>query len=313
MRHTALVSCVAFLLVARAVIAPPLSAQAAGGRTAEQIRASYDAHHADFDYLLGDWAFTAANQQYGAMRGFWSAVRLDDGQVLDEYRIVGDSGQTYYVTKTLRAYNAVLDRWELVSTEGGTGLQNVGTGGRTRDPGRVRRLRVSVLRRRLPRAAARAARARTQGPLRVPALSAGRRAPPRPPGRGGGRGRRRAGQVLADARSPVSASSGARGRGPGGVRARARDRCRPGDARAGRTHLRRARARGLPERRPERRERYPAVLHQWPPARGAGRCENARRRAAAGPVERKAGTGGGTRTRTEHRPRVSQARCRLAC
>src|SRR6266496_2648046 len=102
MRHTALVSCVAFLLVARA----------------------------DFAYLLGDWAFTAANQQYGAMRGFWSAVRLDDGQVLDEYRIVGDSGQTYYVTKTLRAYNAVLDRWELVSTEGGTGLQNVGTGQR---------------------------------------------------------------------------------------------------------------------------------------------------------------------------------------
>src|SRR2546429_367071 len=105
-------------------------AQVAGGRTAEQIRASYDAHHADFDYLLGDWEFTAVNRQYGTIRGFWSAVRLDDGQVLDEYRVVGDSGQTYYVTKTLRAYNAVLDRWELVSTEGGTGLQNVGTGQR---------------------------------------------------------------------------------------------------------------------------------------------------------------------------------------
>jgi len=43
---------------------------------------------------------------------------------------VGDSGQTYYVTNTLRAYNAVLDQWELVSTEGGTGLQNIGTGHR---------------------------------------------------------------------------------------------------------------------------------------------------------------------------------------
>ena len=117
-------------MVLGVIIAPALSAQATGGRTAEQIRASYDAHHADFDYLLGDWEFTAVNRQYGTIRGFWSAVRLDDGQVLDEYRVVGDSGQTYYVTRTLRAYNAVLDRWELVSTEGGTGLQNVGTGQR---------------------------------------------------------------------------------------------------------------------------------------------------------------------------------------
>src|SRR5207302_1769748 len=48
--------------------------------------------------------------------------------VLDEYRVVGDSGQTYYASATLRAYNAVLDQWELVSAEQGTGLQNVGTG-----------------------------------------------------------------------------------------------------------------------------------------------------------------------------------------
>jgi len=40
---------------------------------------------------------------------------------------VGDSGETYYVTNTLRAYNAVRDRWELVSTEQGNGLQNMGT------------------------------------------------------------------------------------------------------------------------------------------------------------------------------------------
>ena len=44
--------------------------------------------------------------------------------------MVGDSGQTYYVTNTLRVYNAVLDQWELVSTDDGTGLQNVGTGHR---------------------------------------------------------------------------------------------------------------------------------------------------------------------------------------
>src|SRR5207253_233772 len=76
-----------------------LSAQATGQRTREQIRASYDAHQGDFDYLLGDWEFSSVSREFGKGRGYWSAVR-------------------------------VLDQWELVSTEGGTGLQNVGTGHR---------------------------------------------------------------------------------------------------------------------------------------------------------------------------------------
>ena len=119
------------LVVAAAAIGLPLAAQAPVQRTAEQVRADYEAHQADFDYLLGDWEFTAVSRQYGSMRGFWSAFRLAEGaQILDEYRVVGDSGETYYVTNTLRAYNANLDRWELVSTEGGTGLQNIGTGRR---------------------------------------------------------------------------------------------------------------------------------------------------------------------------------------
>jgi len=112
-------------------LAPPLFAQATGRRTPEQIRASYEAHQGDFDYLLGDWEFTAVSRQYGTMHGYWSAVRLAEGaQILDEYRVVGDSGETYYVTNTLRAYNADLDQWELVSTEGGSGLQNIGSGRR---------------------------------------------------------------------------------------------------------------------------------------------------------------------------------------
>jgi hypothetical protein len=32
-------------------------------RTNEQIKASYEAHKSDFDYLLGDWEFTAVNKQ----------------------------------------------------------------------------------------------------------------------------------------------------------------------------------------------------------------------------------------------------------
>lgn len=121
------------LLATMVVTAPRLCAQAAAPRTPEQLRASLAAHQGDFDYLLGDWQFTAMSKEFGPGRGFWSAVRFPDDAgalVLDEYRVVGDSGETYYVTRTLRAYNANLDRWELVSTEGGTGLQNVGTGHR---------------------------------------------------------------------------------------------------------------------------------------------------------------------------------------
>src|SRR2546428_12359116 len=127
MRRTVLPLCAATLLVSMA-IASSLSAQASGPRTKEQIKASYAAHQGDFDSLLGDWEFTSVSRDFGAGRGYWSAVRLAEGaQVLDEYRVVGDSGQTYYASATLRAYNAVLDRWELVSAEQGTGLQNVGT------------------------------------------------------------------------------------------------------------------------------------------------------------------------------------------
>ena len=130
MRHTIL------LMAAIAAIAPSLSAQTAGTappsprRTDEQIQASFDAHKGEFDYLLGDWQFTAVNAQYGRMRGFWSAVRLAEGQIIDEYRIVGDSNETYYVTTTLRNYNGALDRWELIGADAGTGLQDFGTGRR---------------------------------------------------------------------------------------------------------------------------------------------------------------------------------------
>ncbi len=106
----------------------PSYAQAIPNRTAEQLKASYDAHQGDFDYLLGDWEFTSVSREYGKGRGYWSAVRLAEGaQILDEYRVVGEGGETYYVTSTLRAYNAVLDQWELVSVESGNGLHDVGT------------------------------------------------------------------------------------------------------------------------------------------------------------------------------------------
>src|SRR5206468_9495253 len=50
--------------------------------------------------------------------------------ILDEYRVVDDNDETIYATTTLRAYNAGLDRWELVGMDEGNGLQNVGAGQR---------------------------------------------------------------------------------------------------------------------------------------------------------------------------------------
>ncbi|HEX9500639.1 MAG TPA: hypothetical protein VGA10_03215 [Thermoanaerobaculia bacterium] len=120
------------VLIAIAILTTPLLAdQTPAKRSPEQMRTSYDAHRGDFDYLLGDWEFTANSQQYGKFRGYWSAVRVGDGaDVLDEYRVVGDNDETFYVTRTLRVYNAAADRWELVSTDTGSGLQNFGTGHR---------------------------------------------------------------------------------------------------------------------------------------------------------------------------------------
>ena len=115
-------------LVITLAAAPTLRAQTPAKRTPEQIQASYAAHKGEFDYLLGDWEFTATSQQYGRFHGLWSAVRLDEGQILDEYRVVGDEGETYHVTTTLRNWNGALDRWELVGANGGAGLLDFGTG-----------------------------------------------------------------------------------------------------------------------------------------------------------------------------------------
>ena len=118
------------LVVLSLVAGSPTSAQTPA-RTPEQLKSNYDAHAGDFDYLLGDWQFTATSKEWGKGQGYWSAVRLAEGQILDEYRLVGDKGETFYVTTTLRAYNATLDRWELVGMDRGNGLQDVGTATKT--------------------------------------------------------------------------------------------------------------------------------------------------------------------------------------
>jgi hypothetical protein len=102
----------------------------AGKRPPEQIEASFNEHKGDFDYLLGDWEFTAESKEWGKHGGYWSAVKLADGQVLDEYRVTGDKGETYYVTTSLRNYNKFADRWELIGADAGTGMQDFGTGRR---------------------------------------------------------------------------------------------------------------------------------------------------------------------------------------
>jgi hypothetical protein len=134
MRHVLPLLCAGALLATPAMSARPLAAQEAARPTAELMRANHDAHQGDFDYLLGDWEFTAVSLLYGDYRGYWSAVRLPDGaQLLDEFRAVGDSGETVYVTRTLRSYNAAADRWELVGMDEANGLQDLGTGRRVGD------------------------------------------------------------------------------------------------------------------------------------------------------------------------------------
>jgi hypothetical protein len=104
-----------------------LSGQTATKKTPEQLQALYEQHKGDFDYLLGDWQFTADNKQYGKSNGRWSAVRLATGQILDEYRLVDDKGATFYVTATIRNYDAIHDRWELIGMDDRNGLQDFGT------------------------------------------------------------------------------------------------------------------------------------------------------------------------------------------
>ncbi|HET7038648.1 MAG TPA: hypothetical protein VFH97_02095 [Gemmatimonadales bacterium] len=127
MRYPVLQRAGAFLLSA-CLIPARLPAQ-----SAEQLRASFQAHRSEFDYLLGDWQYTAQSREWGPYHGAWSAVRLSEGQILDEFRVLGDSGETLYVTTTLRAFNARLDRWELVGMDSGNGLQDGGTGRKVGD------------------------------------------------------------------------------------------------------------------------------------------------------------------------------------
>ena len=115
-------------LLIGALLVAQLGAQTpAKKKTGKELQASFDAHKADFDYLLGEWEFTTLSKEHGPAKGFWTAVRLVTGQILDEFRIVGDNRETWYVTSTLRSYNAGLDRWELVGMVEGGGLQDVGT------------------------------------------------------------------------------------------------------------------------------------------------------------------------------------------
>ncbi|MBI4910056.1 MAG: hypothetical protein HY820_40935 [Acidobacteria bacterium] len=115
------------LLISALVVAMLAAQTPAKKKTSKELKASFDVHKGDFDYLLGEWGFTTVSKEHGPGKGYWTAVRLVTGQILDEFRVVGDNRETWYVTSTLRSYNAGLDRWELVGMVEGGGLQDVGT------------------------------------------------------------------------------------------------------------------------------------------------------------------------------------------
>ena len=161
---------------ALAAMLATLSGQADSKRTPEQLKVSYAAHKSDFDYLLGDWEFTSESREYGKFGGRWSAVRLETGQILDEYRVVGDKGETFHVTSTIRSYNAAADHWELIGMDGGGG-------GKTSAPPSVSVRRCISNRNSASRAASRRfcgsvittfSRITFPGARRVPQMAAGR-------------------------------------------------------------------------------------------------------------------------------------------
>ena len=51
------------LLIATGIAMPATSVAQVGP---EEMQARWEAHKGDFDYLLGDWEFTAQSQQFGA-------------------------------------------------------------------------------------------------------------------------------------------------------------------------------------------------------------------------------------------------------
>jgi hypothetical protein len=114
------------LLLLPLLVTIPLAAQKQ--LTGDELDRRMAAHEHDFDYLLGDWQFDSQSMDWGKVGGRWSAIRLETGAILDEYRVLGDTGQTWYVTHTLRSYNAVTDRWDLVGIDKGTGLASTGHG-----------------------------------------------------------------------------------------------------------------------------------------------------------------------------------------
>jgi hypothetical protein len=121
------------LLISGFLVAVLAGQTPAKKKTEKELQTSIEAHKGDFDYLLGEWEFTSVSKQHGPGKGFWTAVRLATGQILDEFRVVGDNRETWYVTSTLRSYNAGLDRWELVGMIEGGGLQDVGIAQRVAD------------------------------------------------------------------------------------------------------------------------------------------------------------------------------------
>ena len=123
------------------LLAAPLHGQSPGEQA--ELQARYDAHQADFDYLLGDWEFVQTRPTPDGpveFRGFWSAARSADGALItDEFRIVDDSGGTSYVGTTVRAYSPSEQRWNLVSVEPGWGVVHTGVARKEGDEIQVER------------------------------------------------------------------------------------------------------------------------------------------------------------------------------
>jgi hypothetical protein len=91
--------------------ATPASPAAPAGEPARK-----EAGPNDFDFLEGKWAIVYNNAQPGIppnLKGTWTARKLADGRVLyDEFRIMGDKGETVSLGSSYRIFDHVRKQWD---------------------------------------------------------------------------------------------------------------------------------------------------------------------------------------------------------
>ncbi|HEV8118433.1 MAG TPA: hypothetical protein VGQ32_07905 [Thermoanaerobaculia bacterium] len=78
--------------------------------------AKHPAGPGDFDFLEGKWNIVYNNSQPGIppnLKGTWTAAKQADGRVLyDEFRILGEKGETVSLGASYRVFDHIRKQWD---------------------------------------------------------------------------------------------------------------------------------------------------------------------------------------------------------